>query len=183
MAQRLRYTELAPAGMDTLRGVEHYCNTATYLAPVLLELVRLRASQLNGCTYCAAMHSHELERHNEPAGRIVEIAHWRESKAYTQRERAALAWTEAVTNIQDGHASDRSYKDVREHFSERETVDLTIAITSINAWNRMAIAFRAERRSHPPTTSDAAPKQNEAPRTGATAAPIADDGGKVEVED
>ena len=141
MSQRLRYTELAPEGMAALRGLEHYCNAETGLAPVLLELVRLRASLLNGCEYCVAMHSHELARHNEPAGRIAEVGNWRGSDAYTEHERAAFAWTEAVTNIQDGHASDTAYAAARAHFSEVDLVNLTIAITSINAWNRLAIAF------------------------------------------
>ena len=168
MSQRLRYTELAPAGMAAMRAVEHYANTGTGLAPVLLELVRLLASLLNGCEYCTAMHSHELEKHNEPAGRVTGVANWRASDAYTAHERAAFAWTEAVTNIQQGHASDQAYAEAKAHFSDVDLVNLTLAITSINAWNRMAIAFRAERHSKP---QPAAPE------------PIADDGGKVEVED
>ncbi len=165
MSQRLSYTELAPEGMAALRAVEHYCNTATGLSPILLELVRLRASLLNGCDYCVAMHTHELEKHNEPAGRIADVAVWHGSDAYTAHERAAFLWTEAVTNIQTGHASDEDYAEARAHFSEVELVNLTIVITSINAWNRMAISFRAERHQK------------------AVAEPIDDDGGKVEVED
>lgn len=166
MSQRLRYTELAPEGIAAMRTVEHHANTGTGLSPILLELIRLRASLLNGCVYCIAMHSHELEKHNEPAARIAEVADWRGSNAYTLQERAALAWTEAVTNIQQGHASDQAFAEAQAHFNETDLVHLTIAIASINAWNRMAIAFRAE--PHAPTSSQE---------------PIADDGGKVEVED
>lgn len=165
MAQRLRYTDLAPQGLAAMRAVEHYCNAETGLSPILLELVRLRASQLNGCEYCIAMHTHELGKHNEPASRIDELRNWRASDAYTQHERAALAWTEAVTDIQQGHVPDAVYAEAKAHFSDPDLVNLSIAITSINAWNRMAIAFRAE-RSHKPAAD-----------------PIADDGGKVEVED
>lgn len=167
MSQRLRYTDLAPEGIAAMRAVEHYCNTGTGLAPVLLELVRLRASLLNGCEYCIGMHSHELAKHNEPQGRIAEVAEWRTSDAFTAHERAAFAWTEAVTDIQQGHASDEAYAEAKAHFSDTDLVNLTIAITSINAWNRMAIAFRAERHQK----AAAAPE------------PIKDDGGKVEVED
>lgn len=172
MAQRLKYTELAPAGMAALRTVEHYCNAETHLSPVLLELVRLRASLLNGCQYCVGMHSHELRKHNEPETRIAQVAAWRASDAYTERERAALAWTEAVTDIQNGHASDEAYNAVKSHYTDIEIVDLTIAITSINAWNRMAIAFRAEH--HAQAGASSTPAQH----------PIMDDddGGKVEVE-
>ncbi len=176
MSQRLRYTDLAPEGMAALRAVEHHCNTATGLSPILLELVRLRASLLNGCEYCIAMHSHELEKHNEPATRIAEVRDWRTSDAYTTHERAAFAWTEAVTNIQQGHASDAAYADAQAHFTDVDLVNLTLAITSINAWNRMAIAFRAERSTRPQRNAlKPAPTQ--------AAEPIADDGGKVEVED
>ncbi len=141
--QRIKYAELAPAGTAAMRGVEHYLNTETGLELVLLELVRLRASLLNGCEYCVALHRHELGRHNETPGRIGDVEVWRQSDAYTQRERAALAWTEAVTDIQDGHAPDVVYDEVRAHFSDVETVNLTLVITTINAWNRIAISLGA----------------------------------------
>jgi alkylhydroperoxidase family enzyme len=95
------------------------------------------------------MHTHELNRHNETSGRIAAVAAWRESDAYTERERAAFAWTEAITNIQDGHASDEAFTAVRKHFSDVDLVNLTFAIAQINAWNRLAIAFRAEKRKLP----------------------------------
>jgi AhpD family alkylhydroperoxidase len=141
MAARLEYGKLAPEGLEKMRALEHYLNTGTGLEPVLLDLVRLRASLMNGCEYCVHLHTAELRKLNEPEERIAGLSDWRGSNAYTQRERAALAWTEAVTNIQDGHAPDEVYAQVREHFSEVETVNLTLAITTINAWNRLAIAL------------------------------------------
>jgi AhpD family alkylhydroperoxidase len=166
--QRLRYTEIAPQGFAAMRGVEHYCNTESGLEPVLLELVRLRASLLNGCEYCIGLHSHELGKHNEPTTRIETVGDWRGSDAFTQRERAAFAWTEVVTNIQNGHASDEAYEAALEHFSPEELVNLTIAIASINAWNRMAIAFRAK---HVEKKAEAA--------KGEERSAVGDDGGKV----
>jgi len=146
MTQRLQYTELAPEGLAALRAVEHYVNTDTALEPVLTELVRLRASLLNGCGYCIGLHTHELKKQNETEGRIGAVAKWEESDAFTERERAALAWADAITKIQDGHASDEAYAAVQVHFRDGDLVNLTLTIASINAWNRMAIAFRAEER-------------------------------------
>jgi AhpD family alkylhydroperoxidase len=141
MAARLKYGQLAPEGLSKMRALEHYLNTESGLEPVLLELVRLLASLLNGCEYCIGLHSADLCKRNEPEERIAGLLEWKGSSAYTQRERAALAWTEALTNIQDGHAPDAVYDQVREHFDEVETVNLTLAITTINAWNRIAIAL------------------------------------------
>jgi AhpD family alkylhydroperoxidase len=124
-----------------MRALEHYLNTETGLEAVLLDLVRLRTSLMNGCEYCIHLHSAELRKLHEPEERIAGLADWRGSSAYTQRERAALAWCEALTNIQEGHAPDAVYAEVRAHFSEVETVDLTLTITTINAWNRIAIAL------------------------------------------
>jgi AhpD family alkylhydroperoxidase len=138
--------ELAPEGLAKMRALEHYLNTGTGLEPVLLELVRLRASLMNGCHFCIEMHTAQLKKLHEPEERIAGVAEWRSAGAgsggaYTHRERAALAWTEAVTNIQDGHAPDVVYAQVREHFSEVEAVNLTLAITTINAWNRLEISM------------------------------------------
>ena len=141
MAARLEYGKLAPEGLEKMRALEHYLNAASGLERVLLDLVRLRASLMNGCEYCIALHTAELKKQNEPEERIQGLMDWRGSGAYTQRERAALAWTEAVTNIQDGHAPDAVYDEVRAHFSDVETVNLTLAITTINAWNRLAISM------------------------------------------
>ena len=141
MAARLEYAKLVPEGLARMTALGHYLNTETGLEPVLLDLVRLLASEMNGCEYCIHLHAAELKKMHEPEERIAGLAEWRGSSAYTQRERAAFAWTEAVTNIQDGHAADAVYAQVREHFSEVETVNLTLAITTINAWNRIAIAL------------------------------------------
>jgi AhpD family alkylhydroperoxidase len=141
MAARVEYAKVAREGFAAMRALGHAVNTASGLEMVLLELVRLLASELNGCHFCIEMHTAELKKLHEPAGRIAGVLEWRGSDAYTQRERAALAWTEAVTNIQEGHAADAVYAQVREHFSEAETANLTLAITTINAWNRLEIAL------------------------------------------
>jgi len=142
----LEYAKLAPEGIALMTALGHYLNTETGLEPVLLDLVRLLASLLNGCEYCIHLHTAELKKLNEPEERIAGLRDWRGSSAYTQRERAAFAWTEAVTNIQDGHTPDAFYAQVREHFSELETVNLTLAITTINAWNRLEISLGSFRR-------------------------------------
>lgn len=141
MQPRLPYTHLAPEGLAKMSAIEHYLNTDSNLDPILLGLVRLRASLLNGCEYCINLHSAELRKLHEPEARIEGLADWRNSDAYTHRERAALAWTEAVTNIQDGHVPDAIYDEMRAHFSEAEAVNLTLAVTTINAWNRLAISL------------------------------------------
>src|SRR5579875_1968214 len=141
---RLPYPKLAPDAYNTLVSLGKYLRTGTSLDHGLIELVDLRASQLNGCEFCVAMHTNELKHSNEPESRISAVANWRGSDAFTARERAALAWTEEITNIQSGHASDEAYAAVSEFFEEKELVDLTFAIAAINAWNRLGIAFRAE---------------------------------------
>ena len=141
MAARLKYRDLAPEGLARMSALEHYLNTESRLEPGLLELVRLRCSLLNGCEYCIQLHSSELKKLHETEDRISGVAEWRGTDHYTKRELAALAWAEAVTNIQDGHAPDAVYDEVRAHFSDVETVNLTLAITTINAWNRIAISL------------------------------------------
>ena len=141
MAPRLEYGKLAPEGLARTRELEHYPNTGTGLEPALRELVRLLASRMNGCEYCIQLHTSELRKLNEPDTRIAEGVEWRSSGAYTQRERAAFAWTEALINIQEGHAPDEVYDEVRAHFSDLETVNLTLTVTTINAWNRLSIGL------------------------------------------
>ena len=138
---RLKYGQLAPDGLVRMRELEHYLNTGTGLEHTLLELVRLRASLMNGCEYCIDLHTEQLKKLNETADRIAGVADWRGSDAYTKRERAALAWAEALTNIQEGHAPDVLYEAVRAQFTDVETVNLTLVITTINAWNRISIAL------------------------------------------
>ena len=143
MEPRLKYGQLAPEGLAKMTAMGHYLNTATGLEASLLGFVRLKVSLMNGCEYCIHLHTAELKKLNETAERIAGLADWRGLEIYTKRERAALAWAEAVTNIQDGHAPDAIYDEVRAHFSEVETVNLTLVITTINAWNRIAISLGA----------------------------------------
>ena len=120
---------------------------AKYLAksPIetsLLDLISYRASQINGCAFCLDMHSKDLRAAGETEQRIYMLDAWREAPYYSERERAALAWTEAVTKITEGHVSDEVYEEVRKQFSEEELIDLTLAVTAINSYNRFNIAFR-----------------------------------------
>jgi AhpD family alkylhydroperoxidase len=143
MELRLKYGQLAPEGLAKMTALEHYLNTETGLEASLMGFVRLKVSLMNGCEYCVRVHTAELKRANETAERIAGVGDWRGSEAFTKRERAALAWAEAVTNIQEGHAPDAVHDEVRAHFSEVETVNLTLVITTINAWNRIAISLGA----------------------------------------
>jgi len=138
---RLKYGQLAPEGLAKMSALEHYLNNGTGLEASLREMVRLRVSLMNGCEYCVRLHTSELQKLNETAERIVGVEGWRGSEIYTKRERAALAWAEAVTNIQEGHAPDAVYDEVRTQFSDVETVNLTLVISTINAWNRISIAL------------------------------------------
>jgi AhpD family alkylhydroperoxidase len=130
-------------------GLEHYLHQSGLEIP-LLHLIKLRASQINGCAYCIDMHWKDLRAVGENEQRLYGLDAWRESPYYTGRERAALAWTEAVTLITDGHVSDEVYEEVRPHFSEKELADLTLAVATINAWNRLAISLRAEPGKYQP---------------------------------
>jgi AhpD family alkylhydroperoxidase len=116
----------------------------------MLELVKIRASQINGCAYCIDMHTKDARLHGETEGRIYALNAWRETGFYTERERAALEWTEAVTLVGETHVPDEVYESVRRHFSEAELVALTFALVAINGWNRLAISFRAPAGSYQP---------------------------------
>ena len=141
MEPRMDYAKTAAEGAATMTGLEKYVHQAG-LNRGLLELVRLRASLINGCAYCADMHTKVARSQDETEQRLYAISVWRETPFYTERERAALAWTEAVTLISVDHVPDDVYDLARQHFTEKELVDLTLAIVAINAWNRLAIAFR-----------------------------------------
>ncbi len=141
MKARVEYAKVAPGVVDAMRGLERYAH-ASGLDRKLLELVKMRASQMNGCAYCIDMHSKDARALGESEQRLFALDAWRETPFFDARERAALAWTEAVTRIADGHAPDDVFDEVRRHFSEKELVDLTLAIAAINGWNRLAIAFR-----------------------------------------
>jgi AhpD family alkylhydroperoxidase len=142
-AHRLNAYELAPAGMNALRGVEAYLHQTT-LGSQLIELVKMRASQINGCAYCLDMHSKALRKNGETEQRLYLLSGWRESPLYTPRERAALAWTDALTRIAETQAPDDVYDEVRRHFDDKEVIDLTTLIGMINLWNRLAISLRYE---------------------------------------
>jgi AhpD family alkylhydroperoxidase len=142
-AHRLNAYEVAPAAINAMRNVEAYL-AQSGLGPRLIELVKMRASQINGCAYCLAMHSKALRHDGESEQRIYLLDAWHESPLYTPRERAALAWTDALTLISQTHAPDDVYAEVRQQFDDKELVDLTTLIGMINAWNRLAIGLRYE---------------------------------------
>ena len=122
----------------------------------LMHLMKMRASQINGCAYCIDMHSKDARAFGETEQRLYELDAWRETPFYTDRERAALAWTEAVTLVSQTHVPDSVYEEVRKFFNEKEIVDLTLVVTTINAWNRLAIALRAVPGHYRPAASTAA---------------------------
>ena len=141
MEARINYPRIAPQAYRALIGVENYLRESG-LEGSLLDLIRLRASQINGCAFCNDMHWKDLRAAGESDQRLYGLDAWEESPYYTEKERAALAWTEAVTKIREGHVPDQVYAQVRGHFTERELVDLTVAVAAINAWNRLGIALR-----------------------------------------
>jgi AhpD family alkylhydroperoxidase len=140
---RLNPHEIAPAAITALRGVETYLHQ-TALGSQLIELVKMRASQINGCAYCLDMHSKALRKGGETEQRLYVLSGWRESPAFTPRERAALAWTDALTKIVETQAPDADYEELRRHFNDKEVIDLTILIGMINTWNRLAVSMRYE---------------------------------------
>jgi AhpD family alkylhydroperoxidase len=141
MEPRIDYVKTAAEARAAMLGLEKYVHQAG-LDRGLLELVKLRASLINGCAYCADMHTKVARSQGETEQRLYAISVWRETPFYTERERAALAWTEAVTLVSVNHVPDDVYNLARQHFTEKELVDLTLAIVAINSWNRLAIAFR-----------------------------------------
>jgi AhpD family alkylhydroperoxidase len=149
MEERLSYSKAAPEGAEILRKLESYIRKSD-LEPDLLELVRLLASQINGCAYCIDMHTKDARSHGESEQRLYGVSAWRESPFYSERERAALAWTESVTRISADHVPDEIYNLARKYFAEKELVDLTLAVIVINSWNRLAISFRTPAGSYQP---------------------------------
>ena len=139
----------APEAYRAMAGLEGYLKRSG-LEPNLLHMLKLRASQINGCAYCIDMHWKDARAAGETEQRLYGLAAWQESPYYSDRERAAFAWTEAVTNLADGHVSDAAYDAARAHFGEKELADLTWAVAAINAWNRVAIAARAEPGKYTP---------------------------------
>jgi AhpD family alkylhydroperoxidase len=149
MKTRMEYWKVAPGGFKAMQSLEAYLRESG-LDNGLLHMVKLRASQINGCAYCIDMHWKDARSGGESEQRLYGLDAWREAPYYTDRERAALEWTEALTNITDGHVPDAVYDSVRGHFSEKELADLTWAVAAINAWNRVAIAFRSEAGRYKP---------------------------------
>lgn len=141
MKTRIHFAKAAPGVYDAMDALDQYLGACGIEEP-LLQLVRLRASQINGCAYCLDMHWKDLRAIGENEQRLYSLDAWRECPYYTERERAALAWTEALTLVADGHVPDEVYEAARPHFSEKELADLTLAIATINAWNRISIAGR-----------------------------------------
>jgi AhpD family alkylhydroperoxidase len=154
MTRRINYGHAAPGAMQAMVGLQRYTQESG-LEHSLLELVKLRASQINGCAYCLDMHSKDARAAGESEQRIYVLSAWREASFYSPRERAALAWTEAVTRI-SAAVTDELYESVREHFSEKELVDLTMAIVTINGWNRLAISLGSDVGSYQPPAQKAA---------------------------
>lgn len=147
MKKRLNYETVAPQAIKGMLELEKYV-AGSGLELSLYELVKMRASQINGCAYCLDMHSKDARKAGETEQRLYLLSAWRETSFFTERERAALAWTEAMTLISENDISDALYQEVTEHFSEKEHVALTMAIVAINGWNRLAIGFRKEAGSY-----------------------------------
>jgi AhpD family alkylhydroperoxidase len=147
MKSRFRYDAHAPNAYTAMQGLEDYLE-ACAIPVTLVHLVKLRASQINGCAYCIDMHWKDLRALAESEARLYMLSAWRESALYSAKERAALAWTEAVTLITAGQVPDSVYEEVRPHLADRELGDLTLVIATINAWNRLSVASRLEAGSY-----------------------------------
>lgn len=155
MKARMDYRNASPEGakaLGALHAFVHRCG----LEPALLEFVKLRASQINGCAHCIDMHTKELRAAGESEQRLYLLNAWQEAPFYSDRERAALAWTEAVTLVADGHVPDAVYETVRAQFNEAELANLTLAIVAINGANRLNVAFRTVAGSYQPAARRAA---------------------------
>jgi AhpD family alkylhydroperoxidase len=155
MEARFNLMKAAPGAYAAMLGLEKYLHECGLEQP-LLHLIKLRASQINGCAYCLDMHWKDLQASGETEQRMYSLDAWRECPYYTERERAALAWTEALTLITQGHAPDAVYEEVRAQFSEKELCDLSLAVATINAWNRLAISSRTVPGGHQPQSAKAA---------------------------
>jgi AhpD family alkylhydroperoxidase len=153
MEERIHYTKVAPGAYHAMLGLEKYLHDCG-LELGLLHLIKLRASQINGCAFCLDMHSKDLRSIGESEQRLYSLDAWEECPYYTDRERAALEWTDIVTRISETRAPDEVYERVRKEFSEKELADLTFAIATINAWNRLAIAGRMTPGNYQPTKQE-----------------------------
>jgi AhpD family alkylhydroperoxidase len=156
MKERIDYRKAAPGAYQAMQGIEAYVR-ACGLESSLLELVKIRVSQINGCANCLDMHTKEARAAHETEQRLYLLPAWREAPFYTERERAALAWAEAVTQVSANTVPDELYAEARRFFDEKALVDLTLAIIGINGWNRLAVPFRTQAGSYQP--KGAHPKQ------------------------
>jgi AhpD family alkylhydroperoxidase len=152
MQPRMDAQKVAPAAFQAMLSLEMYIRKSSRLEPSLIELVKVRASQINGCAYCIDMHTKDARANGETEQRLYALDAWEETPFFTDRERAALAWTEAITLISEKRATDALYQEVRERFTEEEIVNLTLAIVTINGWNRLSIGFRAVPGEYQPTS-------------------------------
>ena len=151
---RLNYARSAPGVFDAMESLDDYLEESAIERPLRL-LIQMRASQINGCAYCLDMHSKDLRAIGETEQRIYSLDAWRECPYYTERERAALEWTEAVTLVAAGHVPDATFEAVRPYLDERELADLTLAVATINAWNRLSIAARLPPGTYQPAARPA----------------------------
>jgi len=157
MSERTRYPRANPGAFRAMRAMQDYVDGAG-LEPALVELVKLRASYMNGCAYCVDMHTKDARAAGETEQRLYAVPVWRETPFFSPRERAALAWAEAVTDVAGSGVDDATYAEARVHFDEAELVDLTMCVIAINGWNRLAVSFRSEvgtYRPRRPTTEAA----------------------------
>jgi AhpD family alkylhydroperoxidase len=141
MHPRIDTRRISPSAYKAMHGLQSYVD-ATSLEPSLRELVNIRASQINACAFCLHMHMRDARKAGESQERLDLVAAWRETPTFSARERAALAWTEAVTQVADTHVPDDVYDMVQAEFSEQEIVDLTMGVVTINSWNRLMVSFR-----------------------------------------
>ena len=154
MSTRIDYAKVAPGALRAMYSLETYLRDCG-LEASLIELVKMRASQINGCAYCLDMHSKDARAAGETEQRLYLLNAWREAPFYSKRERAALAWTEALTLVAENQVPDEVYDEVREHFDEQELVNLSLAIVTINGWNRLAVGFRSEVGTYQPSATAA----------------------------
>lgn len=143
MKSRLNYGEVSPGALKAMLGLEKYVHQSD-LENSLIELVKMRASQLNSCAYCIDMHSKDARKAGETEQRLYALSAWRETPFFTERERAALEWTEALTQLSSTHITDELYDSVKKYFNDEEMVVLTMSIIAINGWNRLGVGFRSE---------------------------------------
>lgn len=142
MQARLNAAAASPAAYAAMMSLENFVKKSTKLELSLIELVKMRASQINGCAFCVDMHSKDARAEGETEQRLYALSAWREAPFFTAREQAALAWTESLTLVAQDHVPDAIYEAMRPHFNDEELVNLTLVVTTINAWNRFGVSFR-----------------------------------------